>query len=139
MTQKTTALAFLFAAALPTQVLSAELDLIIHNVTDNSPLSITFYDNAADFLSDNVVHHYYQAGTKGTTKVSFKDLPDTALAFTVFADLNGNNKLDRSFLGIPQEPYAFSNNATGTMGPAKFEDAKFDPNAIDAMTIELID
>ncbi|RJG51382.1 DUF2141 domain-containing protein [Motilimonas pumila] len=131
--------AFLLATSLSSAAQSAELTLIINNVTDNSPLSITFYDNEADFLSDNVVHHYYQAGQKGTTKITFNNLPDNKLAFTVFADLNRNNQLDRSFLGIPQEPYAFSNNATGTMGPAEFKDAKFDPNAMASMTINLID
>lgn len=28
-------------------------------------------------------------------------------------------------MGIPKEPHATSNNATGSFGPPKFEDAKF--------------
>ncbi len=34
--------------------------------------------------------------------------------------------MDRNFLGIPKEGYAFSNNVFGTFGPPKFEKAKFE-------------
>ena len=33
--------------------------------------------------------------------------------------------LNRNLLGIPREPYGFSNNARGSFEPAKWEDAKF--------------
>jgi uncharacterized protein (DUF2141 family) len=36
--------------------------------------------------------------------------------------------LDTNFIGIPKENFACSNNAKGTMGPPKYEDAKFDLN-----------
>jgi len=31
----------------------------------------------------------------------------------MYHDLNSNDELDKNFLGIPTEPYAFSNNARG--------------------------
>jgi uncharacterized protein (DUF2141 family) len=33
--------------------------------------------------------------------------------------------MDTKLFGIPKEPYGFSNNAKGFMGPPSFEDAKF--------------
>jgi uncharacterized protein (DUF2141 family) len=33
--------------------------------------------------------------------------------------------LNSNFLGIPTEDYGFSNNASGTFGPADYDDAKF--------------
>ena len=43
----------------------------------------------------------------------------------VFQDLNDNGKMDHHFYGPPKEPYGFSNNARGTMGPPDIEDEKF--------------
>jgi uncharacterized protein (DUF2141 family) len=50
-------------------------------------------------------------------------------AIKMFHDLNGTGRLARNFLGIPEEPYAFSNNATGRMGPPEFNAAAFDVTA----------
>jgi len=46
-------------------------------------------------------------------------------AIKLYHDENGNQKMDRNMLGIPSEDYGFSNNATGSFGPADYEDAKF--------------
>jgi len=43
----------------------------------------------------------------------------------VFHDENGNGKNDRNFLGIPKEPYGFSNNARRKFGPPTWTEAKF--------------
>jgi uncharacterized protein (DUF2141 family) len=40
-------------------------------------------------------------------------------------DENDNKKMDTNFIGIPKEDFGCSNNATGFMGPPKYEDAKF--------------
>ena len=53
------------------------------------------------------------------------DLEPGTYAITFFQDLNGNGELDTNWIGIPNEPYAFSNNARGSMGPASFKDSKF--------------
>jgi uncharacterized protein (DUF2141 family) len=42
-----------------------------------------------------------------------------------FRDTNGNQKLDTNLLGIPSEPYAFSNNAKAQFGPPKPEATLF--------------
>jgi uncharacterized protein (DUF2141 family) len=52
-------------------------------------------------------------------------VPYGEYAVAAFLDMNGNGKQDRNFLGIPKEPYGFSNDARGTVGPAKWRDAKF--------------
>ena len=40
-------------------------------------------------------------------------------------DENNNGKLDKNLVGIPLEPYGFSNNARGFLGPPSFGDARF--------------
>ena len=57
-----------------------------------------------------------------------EDLPYGEYAIKLYHDENGNNKMDKNMLGIPSEDYGFSNNASGSFGPADYEDAKFDFN-----------
>jgi len=54
-----------------------------------------------------------------------EELPFGEYAIKLYHDENGNGKMDKNMLGIPSEDYGFSNNATGSFGPADYEDAKF--------------
>ena len=53
-------------------------------------------------------------------------LPLGEHAITLFVDFNGNKKIDKNFLGIPKEPYGFSNNVIGNMSAPTFDQAKFE-------------
>ena len=55
----------------------------------------------------------------------FTDIPDGTYAISAFHDKNKDKKLN-TFLGIPTENYAASNNAPSKFGPPKWKDAKFD-------------
>ncbi len=50
-------------------------------------------------------------------------------AVGVYQDLDGDGQLTVNRLGIPLEPFAFSNNAMGQRGPPKFADAAIDTSA----------
>jgi uncharacterized protein (DUF2141 family) len=69
--------------------------------------------------------------------VHFKDLPPGAYAAVAFQDVNGNGKLDKNFLGIPKEPFGFSNGARGSAGPPKFSAAAVTLNPDCTTTITL--
>ena len=56
----------------------------------------------------------------------FENIEKGTYGFTLFHDVNDNEKLDTNFIGIPKEPYAFSNNKRGSFGPPKYEDVQFD-------------
>ena len=47
-------------------------------------------------------------------------------AIKTFHDLDGDHEMSTNPFGMPIEPFAFSNNAVGNMGPAKWADAAFD-------------
>ena len=55
--------------------------------------------------------------------VVFSNLEPGRYAAVAFHDENGNGKLDKNFLGVPAEPYGFSNNAEGFLSPPSFDDA----------------
>lgn len=65
----------------------------------------------------------------------FEQLPFGEYAIKLFHDKNSNGELDTT-LGIPNEDYAFSNNARATFGPPKYEKAKFEFTQ-EQMTIEI--
>ena len=46
-------------------------------------------------------------------------------AVALTQDTNNNDKLDKNFLGIPTEPYAFSNNVRPRFAAPKFAECKF--------------
>ncbi|MEZ5565426.1 MAG: DUF2141 domain-containing protein [Gammaproteobacteria bacterium] len=58
--------------------------------------------------------------------VSFEmRLPPGNYALSILQDLNGNQKLDTNFLGIPTEPSGSSNDAPARFSAPKFKDALF--------------
>ena len=64
-------------------------------------------------------------------------LPFGEYAITLFVDFNGNKKIDKNFLGIPKEPYGFSNNVIGNMSAPTFDQAKFVISGPTAQNIKL--
>ena len=60
---------------------------------------------------------------------TFTGLLPGRYAIKAFHDVNNDGKMGTNPFGIPTEPFAFSNNATGAMGPAKWDAAAFDVKA----------
>src|SRR5512132_3293480 len=56
-------------------------------------------------------------------------------AIILFHDENGNGKLDTNALGVPTEPYGFSNNVRGFLSPPTFEKAVMQINSDKAVRI----
>lgn len=59
----------------------------------------------------------------GSMRFVFTDLPPGEYAVAAFHDQDGDGELGTTVLGIPIEPYGFSNDARGFMGPASFASA----------------
>jgi uncharacterized protein (DUF2141 family) len=55
-----------------------------------------------------------------------KKVPAGKYAIAVYQDINKNGILDRNWLGIPSEPYGFSNNPSTLFGPPSFQKAAFE-------------
>ena len=60
----------------------------------------------------------------GQVDWTIEDVAAGEYAVAAFQDRNGDGELDRNFLGMPKEPYGFSNDARGIFGPASWTDAK---------------
>ena len=73
----------------------------------------------------------------GKAAASFPDIAAVEYAIKLFHDENGNGIHDKNFLGIPEEDYAFSNNARGMMEPPVYEKAGFEIKNNLTITIDI--
>jgi uncharacterized protein (DUF2141 family) len=98
---------------------------------------------AADHAQDFPMHDKYARtgkviATSDDAELLLPDFPSGDYAVAVYADINGNNKLDSNFLGIPKEPVGTSRDAKGRFGPPSFADAAFKiTDGINTMPIQL--
>ena len=91
---------------------------------------VGLFDAEESWLKDVVREARVAVDEEGRAVVSFEGLPTGMFAISSYQDRNENGKID-TFLGIPREPYAFSNDARSMFGPAKFKDAAFEIGADD--------
>ena len=73
----------------------------------------------------------------GERTVIFEGLPAGDYGVKAFHDVNGDGKMNTNPFGMPTEPYAFSNNAVGNMGPAGWDRARFEVSRPTAQTISI--
>ena len=108
-----------------TPVLAGDLTVEVSGITPGrGQIYVALYDRPETFpaAGQQRTGQILQA-TEQSLIVHFKDLPPGEYAAVAFQDANGNGKLDKNFLGIPKEPYGFSNAARGSAGPPKFSAA----------------
>jgi uncharacterized protein (DUF2141 family) len=82
----------------------------------SSVVKLNFYNNPDTFL---------KTGQMAIRMVVRPDGKSTLSIPVALADLNNNDKLDKNFLGIPTEPFAFSNNVKPRLAAPRFEECKF--------------
>ena len=123
-------------AALIAPAYAADLTVEIKGLTSaNGKVLISLYDKADGWMKRGLKTGGTAAQKEGVT-YEFKDLPMGEYAISVHHDENGNGKFDTNLVGMPIEPYGFSNDAMGNFGPPTFEQAKFKLDA-DKKTITL--
>jgi uncharacterized protein (DUF2141 family) len=99
------------------------VDILGVKSTDGQ-LRVALFDSEKAFL-----HSPVRTGSVGIEQSQghwqVNGLPSGFYALAVYHDRNGNGKLDNNMLGIPVEPYGFSNDARGILGPPSFTAARF--------------
>jgi uncharacterized protein (DUF2141 family) len=64
-------------------------------------------------------------------------LPKGKYGLIAFHDINGNEKLDTNVLGVPTEPYGFSNDARGFLSKPDYEETLVELYASRQITFKL--
>lgn len=118
---------FSFFSIMQVTLQAQSLSIQISNIgTEKGNIMIGVYDSASSFLTEDRVQSIMVPVTnKGTMTIELTGLAYGDYAISIFHDENANKKLDKNFLGIPKESYAFSNKAKARFGPPKYEQAQF--------------
>ncbi|MBA4803766.1 MAG: DUF2141 domain-containing protein [Brevundimonas sp.] len=97
---------------------------------------VALYDSEAAWRAGRPVARAALDATAPVVAV-FRDLPAGDYAVKAFHDIDGDGEMDVNPFGMPVEPYAFSNNAVGNMGPAGWDQARFAVSGDVAQTIRI--
>ncbi|WP_139925481.1 DUF2141 domain-containing protein [Hymenobacter sp. DG01] len=125
-----------------TTLCAAGLIVPTASATADGPSSVTVVVSALASTSAAVKLYFYNAREKFLTKGGYAfmrvvkpggqqqvslpvELEPGEWAVAITQDTNNNDKLDKNFMGIPTEPFAFSNNVRPRLAPPDFNDCKF--------------
>ena len=140
MTRTSLIVAGLFALTSPAIAQGADdgsVSLTFDTAARTGSVMVALYDSEAAYGAGRAVAQMrLDASVEAPTAV-FSDLPPGDYAAKAFHDVDGDGEMDLNPFGIPTEPYAFSNNAVGNMGPASWERARFAVSGPAAQTIVL--
>ncbi|HEY0265342.1 MAG TPA: DUF2141 domain-containing protein [Rhizomicrobium sp.] len=124
------ALAGLATPALAQEPITPAPGTLVITIHDVSPkggmLRLGLYDEAR--YPDDDAAPVASADVKaemGLTTITLTNVPAGTYAIETFQDVNGNGKMDTSWLGIPLEPFGFSRDAKPHLSKPDFAKVKF--------------
>ena len=119
---------------------AAPIMVVISGFPDNvGRASCGLYSGPDGFATDKNVFMNTTAAISGSTATcTFNNVPSGSYAVAFFHDRKMNNKMQKNFLGIPQEGYGFSNDAKPRgFGPPSFSQASFSHDGSEPTTISV--
>lgn len=123
---------------LTTQAAPADSSVVVTFETGarTGSVMVALYDSEAAYNGGPAVARL-AVPADGPVVARFDRLPAGDYAVKAFHDVNGDGRMNANPFGIPIEPYAFSNNAVGNMGPARWAAARFPVSGDTAQTISI--
>ena len=100
---------------------SYQLQVEFTNIEDGGPgkLYVQILDKDEAYQSNHIIE------AKEATILKVEGLKTGQYRVKVYHDVNNDGKLNTNYVGIPKEPYGFSNNVRPVFGPPKAEDMLF--------------
>lgn len=105
---------------------TATLTIRVENVRAGGLVRLGLYDehgyrteNAKPVASADV------PAVEGETVIVLRDVPPGTYAIETYQDINSNDKMDLTWLGLPLEPYGFSRDAKPILSKPGFSKVKF--------------
>jgi uncharacterized protein (DUF2141 family) len=119
---------FLAGAVWPVAQAAAEdLTIRVENVLPaGGVLRLGLYD-AARYPDDNSkpIASADVPAVAGETVITLHAVPPGVYAIQTFQDVNANDKMDTSWIGLPLEPFGFSQDAKPFLSKPSFDNVKF--------------
>ncbi len=127
MKRSAAALAAVFFTCLTGAALGAELTIHVQNVLPSGgTLRLGLYTEALYPNDDSVpVASANIPAMAGETVVILRDVPPGTYAIETFQDVNSNDKMDTSWIGLPLEPFGFSRDARPFLSKPSFDKVQF--------------
>jgi uncharacterized protein (DUF2141 family) len=93
----------------------------------NGKISVNLFNKEDGFPDDPETSYAWKTVNidPDTVVIVFEDLPYGEYAVSVLHDENSNGIMEKNFLGIPKEGFAFSNNYAPKIMSPSFSDAMF--------------
>jgi uncharacterized protein (DUF2141 family) len=125
------------AAPAPASASSATLTLTYTGIaTQEGNIMVALFDSEQAFDRGGApVRVAMVPANAASVTVRIEGLASGRYAIKSFHDLDGDNRMSTNPMGMPIEPFAFSNNARANMGPPTWADSMFDVNGATAQTI----
>jgi len=115
---------------------AAEISVRIDNPPESGRVALALFNSANTFgdLRDpfKVVIHYLD----GRDEYIIDDIEPSEYALLVYFDENDNGRIDKNFIGIPNEPLGFSNRYR-PKGPPSYKRAAFQLQRDDSLTFDV--
>jgi len=81
---------------------------------------VAVYDSEMNYMIVNEASYIKSIKVRQSHESIFIPLDAGIYAIAVFQDLDNNQSLTTNFLGMPKEPYGFSNDSKGFSGPPDY-------------------
>ncbi len=103
---------------------AAEVIVRIDNPPESGTVALALFDSANVFGDLRDPYMVVMHSLDGRDEYLMKDVEPGEYALLVYFDENGNNRIDKNFIGIPKEPLGFSNRYR-PKGPPSYQRAAF--------------
>lgn len=114
---------------------SARLTLSFEAGAATGAVMVSLFDSETAYVGGAPVRRAQIDAARGERTAIFAGLKPGTYAVKAFHDLDGNGRMTTNPFGRPIEPFAFSNNARGNMGPPGWDRAHLTVRGDTAQTI----
>jgi uncharacterized protein (DUF2141 family) len=98
---------------------------------------VSLFDSESAYAGGKPIRQARIDLARGERSAIFTDLVQGKYAVKAFQDIDGDGRMTTNPFGRPVEPFAFSNNAIGNMGPAGWDRAHFAVQGETTQTIQI--
>ena len=128
---RTASFAALLAASLIAAPIAFAADLTVNvdSIAKPQGTIVLGLFNEGTYDGDGAVDGANLTVEDDSVTVTFEGLEPGEYAVKLYHDVNDDGEMNTNPFGMPTEPFAFSNDAKGRFGPAKWDAAKFSVSA----------
>lgn len=125
------------AGAAVAQSRGAALEVRTPGLTAEGSVVVAVFDKEADWKSRDRPVRTQRVAAGPDSRLRIEGLAPGRYGLMVFHDKNNDGRLNTWPIGMPSEPYGFSNNARGRFGPASWQAASFEVRGDSVKTLRL--